>query len=133
MTAKKIAYTHIILNSLWSACKHSTHFLFLKKIYIITDDTEPNLYSAAMSKVLTFLAMKEIRKPMPLAGARGWRGVHGDAPCPGAGLQAHVCRSLRGAAEPRALGIHACGTQTRRHLVRFHGHEDDNEDNDDDK
>lgn len=39
MTAKKITYARTGWTSLWRACKHSTHFLFLKKIYIVTDDT----------------------------------------------------------------------------------------------
>lgn len=42
-TATKLAYAHTAPNSLRGVCKHSTRFLFLKKIYIRTDGRTQSL------------------------------------------------------------------------------------------
>lgn len=97
--------------------------------------TELNLYSAAASKVLKFLTMKENQKPVPSAWARPWRGVQASARCPtrSAVRSPRLC-CARTAAEPLAPGS-PCGRHTQPHgrLARLHADEDNNEDNDDDK
>lgn len=79
MAAKKIAYTHITLNSFCSACKLSAHFLSKKNIYIITDHRTQSLLCSSTkgSSILNNEGKTKTHSPDRLSrtrggGVRGW-------------------------------------------------------------
>lgn len=137
MTAKKIAYRHIIPNSFYSACKLSIHFLFLKKIYIKADHRTQSLFCNSTKSPYVLNDERKMKAHSPCL-SRTVKRVHRKALCPDArGSLVAAPLQAAGGVQAGSLTpgrhIRAAHTRTQCHLARLHTNEDNNEDNDDDK
>lgn len=89
---KKIAYTHVTSKSLWSACKRSTHPLFLKTVRGSWWQNSASVLQQHRGPEAA--TREEEQRPTAPAGAGAWPGPH-------------LCDGPRGA-RPRTPGLPAC-------------------------